>query len=83
MSKFDISGKDMRDGIKGYIYGERGVWRPGDSIHLTFILKEDLKNPLPDDYPVTLEVRNPQSQQILKTTVNKNKSNFYVFNFKT
>lgn len=83
MSKFDISGNEVSNGIKGYIYGERGVWRPGDSIHLTFILKEDLKNPLPDDYPITLEVRNPQSQQVVKTTVNKNKSNFYVFNFKT
>ena len=83
MSKFDISGSEVRDGLKGFLYGERGVWRPGDSIHLSFILKEDLKNPLPDDYPITLEVRNPVQQQILKTTVTKNKSNFYVFNFKT
>lgn len=83
MSKFDISGNEVRDGIKGYIYGERGVWRPGDSIHLTFILKEDLKNPLPADYPITIDVRNPRSQQVYNTTVPKNKSNFYVFNFKT
>ncbi len=83
MSKFDISGNEVRDGLKGYIYGERGVWRPGDSIHLTFILKEDLKNPLPADYPITIDVRNPQSQQVFNTTVKKNKSNFYVFNFKT
>ena len=83
MSKFDISGNEVRDGIKGFIYGERGVWRPGDSIHLSFILKEDLKNPLPDDYPITIDVRNPRSQQVYNTTVKKNKSNFYVFNFKT
>nr|MCR5454000.1 hypothetical protein [Bacteroidales bacterium] len=83
MSKFNISGNEVNDGLKGFIYGERGVWRPGDSIHLSFILKEDPKNPLPADYPITLEVRNPQSQQVLKTTVNKNRTNFYVFNFKT
>ena len=83
MSKFDISGNEVRDGIKGYIYGERGVWRPGDSIHLTFILKEDLKNPLPADYPISIEVENPRSQQVFSATVPKNKSNFYVFNFKT
>ncbi|MBR4272645.1 MAG: hypothetical protein IKQ30_07400 [Bacteroidales bacterium] len=83
MSKFDISGNEVRDGIKGYMYGERGVWRPGDSIHLTFILKEDLKNPLPADYPISIDVRNPQSQQVYSTTVPKTRNNFYVFNFKT
>jgi len=83
MSKFDISGTQVQNGIKGYIYGERGVWRPGDSIHLSFILNEDIKNPLPDDYPITMEVRNPQQQQIYKETVSKNKSNFYVFGLRT
>ncbi len=83
MSKFDISGAKVQNGLKGYIYGERGVWRPGDSIHLSFVLNEDLKNPLPSGYPITLEVRNPVSQQIYKETQNKQNSNFYVFNFKT
>lgn len=83
MSKFDISGNEVKDGLKGYIYGERGVWRPGDSIHLSFILKEDLERPLPNDYPITLEVSNSYGQQIVKETVKKNNSNFYVFNFKT
>ncbi len=83
MSKFDITGTEVRNGIKGYIYGERGVWRPGDSIHLSFVLKEDLKHPLPDDYPITMEVRNNRQQQIFRETVQKNKSNFYVFHLKT
>ncbi|MCQ2250664.1 MAG: MG2 domain-containing protein [Bacteroidales bacterium] len=83
LSKFDISGKEVQNGLKGFIYGERGVWRPGDSIHLSFVLKEDAKNPLPSDYPITMEVRNPQQQQIYKETVEKNKNNFYVFGLKT
>ena len=83
MSKFNISGNEIRDGLKGYLYGERGVWRPGDSIHVTFVLKEDKTNPLPADYPITFTVDNPRSQQIEKQTVKKNKSNFYVFSFKT
>ncbi len=83
LSKFDISGIDVKEGLRGYIYGERGVWRPGDSIHLSFILKEETDKPLPLGYPITLEVKNPYSQQIIKETVSKNATNFYVFNFKT
>lgn len=83
LSKFDVSGAEVTDGLRGYLYGERGVWRPGDSIHLSFILREESEKPLPDGYPITLEVRNPLSQQIVKETVTKNPTNFYVFNFKT
>lgn len=83
MSKFDISGAKVQNGLKGFIYGERGIWRPGDSIHLSFVLNEDLKKPLPEGFPITMEVRNPLSQQIFKETVNKKSNNFYVFNLKT
>ena len=31
---FDVGGEKVEGGIKGVIYGERGVWRPGDDIHL-------------------------------------------------
>ena len=48
---FDVSGQQIKKGIKGYIYGERGVWRPGDSLFLSFIL-EDKENLLPEEQPV-------------------------------
>ena len=40
LSKFDVSGNRLQRGLKGYIYGERGVWRPGDTLHLTFMLND-------------------------------------------
>lgn len=55
MSKFDISGNQLEKGLKGFTYLERGVHRPGDTIHLTFALN-DKANPLPKDHPVKLEV---------------------------
>jgi hypothetical protein len=30
LSTFDVSGEYIQKGLKGMIYGERGVWRPGD-----------------------------------------------------
>ncbi len=78
LSHFDISGVAVTKGIKGYIYGERGVWRPGDSIYLTFILKEEDK-PLPDDHPIVFEFKNPQNQLISTKSAVKNETGFYTF----
>jgi hypothetical protein len=36
VSKFDVSGAESSKGLKGMIYGERGVWRPGDTLFLSF-----------------------------------------------
>ncbi|MGB3590478.1 MAG: MG2 domain-containing protein [Nonlabens sp.] len=63
LSKYDVSGASTHKGINGFIYTERGVWRPGDTVHLNFML-DDRKNPLPRNYPVKIEVRDPNNQLI-------------------
>ncbi len=78
LSHFDISGVAVKEGIKGFIYGERGVWRPGDSIYLTFILKEEGKA-LPDDHPIVFEFKNPQNQLVTTKSAVKNETGFYSF----
>lgn len=40
LSRFDTGGEILQKGMKGFIYGERGVWRPGDTLHLTMILHQ-------------------------------------------
>jgi alpha-2-macroglobulin len=40
VSHFDVGGETLRKGLKGAIYGERGVWRPGDAIALTFVVHD-------------------------------------------
>ena len=63
LSDFDISGTNIQRGLKGFAYGERGVWRPGDSIYLSFML-ERAQQPLPEAYPVVMELRNPKGQLV-------------------
>jgi alpha-2-macroglobulin len=82
VSRFDVAGVEPQKGMKGYIYGERGVWRPGDSIFLNFVL-ENLANPLPVGHPVTLEVRDARGQLALKTTCTKPVGMVYPFHFAT
>lgn len=82
LSKFDVGGTKITEGLKGFIYGERGVWRPGDSLFVTFVLEEST-NPLPPNHPVILEFRNPFGQLIQRKVQKKNNNNFYTFRLKT
>ena len=62
-SNFDVSGTTHPDGIKAYIFGERGVWRPGDTLHVgTVVLFDD--GALPAGYPVTARLRNADGQEV-------------------
>ncbi len=78
LSMFDISGEPVQKGIKGFIYGERGVWRPGDSIYLTFIM-EDKNGKLPSNHPVNLALYNPSGQMVSRTVLNASVNGFYAF----
>lgn len=82
LSMFDVKGEELKKGVKGFIYGERGVWRPGDMMYLTFVL-EDKNKALPFNHPVVLELYNPSgqlAQRIVKTT---HVNGFYTFNVRT
>ena len=78
ISQFDVSGEVVRKGLKGFLYGDRGVWRPGDSLHLTFIL-EDKNKTLPPSHPVIFELQNPQGQIVNRLVRSTGKDGFYDF----
>jgi len=77
-SMFDVGGNKNSKGIKGFLYGERGVWRPGDSIYMTFVL-EDKNGILPDNHPVRFELFTPESQLYLNKTENSGLNGVYDF----
>jgi alpha-2-macroglobulin len=81
-SKFDVSGTKIKDGLKGLIYGERGVWRPGDSLHLVFILEDQGKS-LPDKHPIFFEFYDPMGKLQKKEAKSMNIQGFYKLNTRT
>ena len=78
VSRFDVEGKDIQKGLKGFIYGERGVWRPGDTLHISFML-EDREKRIPDKHPVALEIYNPRGQFYTKMISTQGTNGFYTF----
>ena len=81
-SRFDVGGKEIQKGLKGFIYGERGVWRPGDTLHISFIL-EDREKRIPDKHPVALEIYNPKGQFYTKMISTQGMNGFYTFDVPT
>ena len=83
LSTFDADGEALLPtGIRAYIYTERGVYRPGDTINLSVIARNQ-DNTFPKDHPVNLKIYNPKNQLIF-TQTNKNATDgFYNFEFAT
>lgn len=81
VSNFDVSGQQIQEGMKGFIYGERDVWRPGDTLFLNFILDTEFE--LEKNHPLIFSLINPKSQILEKRVVAKNENGFYSLTTKT
>ncbi|CAM2009072.1 alpha-2-macroglobulin family protein [Acanthopleuribacter pedis] len=82
MSRFEVGGARAQKGLRGYIYGERGVWRPGDPIHLTFVL-QDAAASLPKDHPVVLKFTDPRGRLVEQRVSREGVDGFYAFTLET
>ncbi len=70
--------KRFKKGIKGFIYEERGVWRPGDTLFITFLMDDRLQK-LPDNHPVLFELFDSRGNIYKKQIKTEGVDNFYTF----
>ena len=78
LSNFNVSGEALQKGLKGFIYGERGVWRPGDQLYLSFFLN-DANNKLPKSHPIKFRLTDPKGKITYQTVQKANEWNHYSF----
>ena len=65
LSDFDIGGRNVPGDVDVYGFAERGVYRPGETAHLTVMLR-DRKIQAIEDRPVTLKVQKPNKAVVYK-----------------
>lgn len=82
LSRFNVGGEEVQNGLKGFLYGERGVWRPGDSIYMSFILEDQLKS-LPADHPVEFDLSDPNGKLYRRIIQTNAVDGFYSFHTAT
>ncbi len=81
-SDFDVDGMAVSKGIKAFLFGERGVWRPGDSLFVSVMASfED--GPVPQGHPVTAQLFNPNGQLISELVQNNYHNGLMTFRFAT
>jgi alpha-2-macroglobulin len=78
MSLFDVDGQKVQRGVKGFLYAERGVWRPGDTMFIHFIL-EDKQKQFPSDIPVLFELSDPQGNVVRRMVASHSVKGIYAF----
>ena len=82
VSNFNVGGEALQKGLKGYIYGERGVWRPGDTLFIGFILN-DAESKLEKSHPIKFKMSDPQGKAVYQAVQKYNESNHYRFTVAT
>ncbi|WP_417367442.1 alpha-2-macroglobulin family protein [Flavobacterium beibuense] len=78
VSNFDVDGTRLQKGLKGYVYGERGVWRPGDTLFIGFILNDKAAK-LPPSHPIKLRLSDPNGKMVYETVQSHSAKNHYKF----
>ena len=83
VSHFDVAGESVAKGFKGFLYGERGVWRPGDSLFITFVLMDRTTGRLPPTHPLRFELHDSRGQLVTSITRKQSQNGCYVFRLAT
>lgn len=66
------------EGVNAFIYTDRGVYRPGDTVHLSCVARNRDKA-FPAGHPVTLKLFNPRGQ-LIETRINsEGRNGLYCF----
>ncbi len=72
--QFSIGGDPHdRKNLEAFLTPERGVYRPGETVHLTAIIR-NADNSLPPQLPLRLEVRDPRNSLLKQMTVRANEN---------
>jgi len=83
LSLFDIGGAmESTSDIRTFVYTDRGVYRPGDSIFMSVIVR-NRDNTFPNNHPITMKILNPKNRLIYEETNKQAKDGFYAFRFNT
>ncbi|HQO10069.1 MAG TPA: MG2 domain-containing protein [Clostridiales bacterium] len=81
-SAFDIGGADFNsDQTRGYIYTDRGIYRPGDDINVSMIFRNK-DNTFPKDHPVKIRISDPTGKIRTEDVLKKGEDGFYSYKMK-
>ncbi len=83
LSSFDTDGVEVGpEGTRAFLFTERGVYRPGDTIYLSAILRNQDQT-FPEHHPVSLKLANSRGQTVYEEVNTSGVDGFYQFRLPT
>lgn len=73
LSDRGVDGRSVPSEIDGYLYTDRGIYRPGEQVHLVAMVRDRLVNAL-DDIPLTIKIRRPDGIEYRTLTAAEQKA---------
>ncbi|MGD8605507.1 MAG: MG2 domain-containing protein, partial [Anaerolineales bacterium] len=81
MSTFDVSGRPyLESGYEAFVYSDRGVYRPGDTVHFAAVVR-GRNAAVPPEFPYTLTIRDPSGRKFESYRLNTGSTGFQEQNF--
>ncbi len=83
-SKFDTSGMSASgEGLHAYLFSDRGVYRPGEQVHIGMLVKQGDWSKNLTGVPLKIEVTNPRGQVIDNPVIKLQTSGVAEYSFST
>lgn len=81
LTGFNVEGiSSKKSSIRSFIYSDRGVYRPGDTVHLVSVTRGK-DGVLPEQYPVKFRLLNPSGKEILSERFKLDEHGVYVYDY--
>jgi uncharacterized protein YfaS (alpha-2-macroglobulin family) len=86
-SKFDIGGiytnSQDSQSLSAYLFSDRGIYRPGDTVHMGMIVKQAYVQPQPAGLPLQVTVQDPRGTTIKDEKIALNDLGYLTMDFTT
>lgn len=70
VARFDIDGlRDTAESLHAYLFSDRGIYRPGDTVHIGLILRRRDWSALPAGLPLKAVVTDPEDAEVMSKTL--------------
>jgi len=73
LSDRGVDGRAAPSEMDAFLYTERGIYRPGEQVHLVTMLRNRLVEAL-DDIPLTISIQRPDGVEFTRLTANEQKA---------
>ncbi|MBK8285548.1 MAG: hypothetical protein IPK97_12140 [Ahniella sp.] len=83
-SRFDIGGESTpvdRAELRAHLFSDRGLYRPGETLHVGAIVRREDWQPLPTGAPLELQLSDPKGQVLSTRALALEASGFHEFSY--